>query len=83
MPAEHPELFRGAIKWFNSQKGFGFIIPDSPSGRAADVFVHITQIQDSNIKPDDLYEGRRIEFSQDVPKKGRNKTCACNLRLLD
>ena len=47
----------GTVKWFNAQKGFGFIQPDDGS---KDAFVHISAVERSGIG--DLYEGQKIGF---------------------
>ena len=47
----------GKVKWFNDQKGFGFITPD---GDSKDVFVHHTAIQGSGFKS--LAEGDNVQF---------------------
>ena len=54
----------GTVKWFNSQKGFGFIErEDGP-----DVFVHFSAIQGSGYR--ELNEGERVEFSITEGPKG-------------
>jgi cold shock protein len=54
----------GVVKWFNSQKGYGFITPDQG---AKDVFVHFSAISGQGYK--NLEEGDRVEFSiTDGPK---------------
>ena len=61
-------MAQGTVKWFNSQKGFGFIQPD---GGGNDVFVHITAVEQAGIT--NLNEGQ----------KGRNgKASAVNLKIL-
>ncbi|MGD0882369.1 MAG: cold shock domain-containing protein, partial [Acidimicrobiales bacterium] len=47
----------GAVKWFNAEKGFGFITPD---GGGDDLFVHQSEIQMEGFR--DLAEGQRVEF---------------------
>jgi len=47
----------GTVKWFNAEKGFGFITPD---GGGADVFAHYTAIQASGYRS--LDEDQRVEF---------------------
>lgn len=64
----------GIVKWFNTQKGYGFIAPD---GADKDVFVHISAVQKSGMKT--LTEGQRVTF--DIEKdKQRGKTQAVNLQ---
>lgn len=51
------ERITGTVKWFNSQKGFGFIAREN----GPDVFVHYSAIQGSGYR--ELLEGERVEFS--------------------
>lgn len=54
----------GTVKWFNAEKGYGFIAPEDNS---ADVFVHFSAIQGNGFKK--LQENDRVEFeTQDGPK---------------
>lgn len=56
-------MTEGTVKWFNDQKGYGFITPDSGS----DVFVHHTAIQGEGFRS--LQEGQRVSFEvQNGPK---------------
>ena len=48
---------QGVVKWFNSQKGFGFIQPDDGG---ADVFVHISAVERAGLGS--LHEGQKISF---------------------
>ena len=48
----------GTVKWFNGQKGFGFIQPDEGSG--ADVFVHISAVERAGLR--DLREGQKVSY---------------------
>ena len=64
----------GKVKWFNAQKGFGFIQPD---GASRDVFVHISAVERAGIGM--LSEGQAISF--DVVQD-RGKEAASNLKLL-
>jgi CspA family cold shock protein len=58
-------MARGTVKWFNDQKGFGFISLDDGS---KDVFVHHTAIQGSGFKS--LSEGQAVEFEITQGPKG-------------
>ena len=64
----------GKVKWFNAQKGFGFIQPD---GASRDVFVHISAVERAGIGA--LSEGQAISF--DIVQD-RGKEAAGNLKLL-
>jgi CspA family cold shock protein len=64
----------GKVKWFNAQKGFGFIQPDD-GGK--DVFVHISAVERAGIRA--LNEGQAVSF--DV-QQDRGKAAAANLKLL-
>ena len=59
------DLMTGTVKWFNSDKGFGFIAPD---GGADDVFVHFSEIQGNGYKS--LEENQRVEFTIEQGAKG-------------
>ena len=58
----------GTVKWFNSERGFGFIGREN----AQDVFVHHTAIQGGGYKS--LDEGQRVEFSVEQGPKGPQAT---------
>lgn len=62
----------GTVKWFNSQKGYGFIQPDD-GGK--DVFVHITAVEKAGMRS--LNEGQKISFEL---KDEKGKTSAVNLQ---
>ncbi|MFL6100552.1 MAG: cold-shock protein [Actinomycetales bacterium] len=55
----------GTVKWFNSEKGFGFIAPE---GGGPDVFVHYSAIQTSGYRT--LEENQRVEFEVTQGPKG-------------
>ena len=58
-------MAQGTVKWFNSEKGFGFIEQD---GGGADVFVHYTAIDSDGYRS--LEEGQRVEFEITQGQKG-------------
>ena len=63
----------GTVKWFNAQKGFGFIQPDDGS---KDVFVHISAVERSTLGS--LNEGQKVSF--DLERGQQGKTSAVNLQ---
>jgi CspA family cold shock protein len=63
------------VKWFNGQKGFGFIQPDDGGN---DVFVHISTVQRAGLSG--LAEGQKVSFEIKADTK-RGKSSAENLRL--
>jgi CspA family cold shock protein len=65
----------GTVKWFNPQKGFGFIQPDNGG---PDVFVHISAVERAGLST--LNEGQKVSFQLTTdPRKG--KSSADNLKL--
>ncbi len=64
----------GTVKWFNTQKGYGFIQPDAGGN---DVFVHISAVEESGFRS--LAEGQKISFEEQHDPK-RNKIYAVNLQ---
>jgi len=60
----------GTVKWFNDQKGFGFITPED--GGSKDVFVHFSSIAGNGFKT--LAEGARVEFDVEQGQKGPQAT---------
>jgi CspA family cold shock protein len=65
----------GVVKFYNAQKGYGFITPD---GGGKDVFVHVTAVERSGIAS--LDEGTRISFETEPDKRGKGPK-AINLQL--
>ena len=65
----------GTVKWFNGQKGFGFIQPDDGGN---DVFVHISAVERAGLSG--LAEGQKISYEVKVDPK-RGKSSAENLRV--
>jgi CspA family cold shock protein len=66
----------GTVKWFNSQKGFGFIQPDD-GGK--DVFVHISAVERAGMRS--LNEGQKVSFDLVADRKS-GKSSADNLRAI-
>ncbi|KQQ80604.1 MULTISPECIES: cold-shock protein [Aureimonas] len=66
----------GTVKWFNSDKGFGFIAPDDGG---QDAFVHITAVQRSGL--DGLTDGQKVSFELVADRK-TGKLAAQNLKAL-
>lgn len=64
-PAEGAEEVRGTVKWYNGQKGFGFVVTE---GGAADVFVHATALERSGIAS--LADGQSVMVRVVPGKKG-------------
>lgn len=64
----------GTVKWFNSEKGFGFISNDDGSG---DVFVHFSAIASDGYKT--LNEGQKVTFDTEADPKNSSKTRAINV----
>jgi CspA family cold shock protein len=58
-------MAQGTVKWFNSEKGYGFI---APSDGTADVFVHFSAIQGNGYRS--LDEGQNVEFDVTQGQKG-------------
>lgn len=64
----------GTVKWFNSQKGFGFIAPEHGS---KDIFVHISALERAGIQK--LDDGQKVTFEIEAGRDGRE--AAVNLVL--
>jgi cold shock protein len=69
-------MTQGTVKWFNGQKGFGFIQPDDGS---KDVFVHISAVERAGMHG--LNEGQKVEFEV-VADRRSGKSSAENLRAI-
>lgn len=66
----------GTVKWFNAEKGFGFIAPDDGGN---DAFVHISAVQRSGVG--ELREGQKVDYEL-VTDRRSGKTSAENLRIV-
>lgn len=66
---------QGTVKFFNADKGYGFIKPDDGS---RDIFVHITAVEQAGLRS--LNEGQRISYDVEPDKKGKGPK-AVNLKL--
>ncbi|MDX5367468.1 cold-shock protein [Parvibaculum sp.] len=67
-------MANGTVKWFNSQKGFGFIQPESGD---KDVFVHISAVERAGMRG--LNEGQAIAYDLETDQRS-GKVSAANLR---
>ena len=66
---------KGVVKFFNADKGYGFIKPDDGSG---DIFVHVTAVEQAGLRA--LSEGQKIAFEIEPDKKGKGPK-AVNIRV--
>jgi len=69
----HPEM-TGTVKWFNAEKGYGFITPDDGS---EDVFVHFSAIVAEGYKK--LLEGQKVTFETEPDPRGAKGVRATNV----
>ena len=65
----------GVVKFFNADKGYGFIKPDDGSG---DIFVHVTAVEQAGLRA--LNEGQKIAYEIEPDKKGKGPK-AVNIRV--
>jgi CspA family cold shock protein len=72
--SEEARMATGTVKFFNADRGFGFI---SPSDGGQDVFVHVTAVERAGLGP--LIEGDKLRFETTTE---RGKTAATNLEKL-
>jgi len=68
------EMATGTVKWFNSQKGYGFIQPTGGGGK--DVFVHISAVEQAGLSS--LNEGQTVEYEIE---SNRGKESAVKLKV--
>ena len=66
----------GTVKWFNGEKGYGFIQPDA-GGK--DVFVHISAVEKAGLRG--LNEGQKISYNE-TPDKRSGKSSATDLKAV-
>lgn len=69
---------KGTVKWFNAEKGFGFIANDEGGD---DVFVHFSAIQADGYRT--LDEGQKVTFDIEADPKNPNKLRAANVKKVD
>ena len=67
-------MTKGIVKWFNANKGFGFI---QPEGVGKDVFVHVTAVREAGLET--LDENQEVEFEMVDGRDGRQ--CAGELKV--
>ena len=67
-------MTKGIVKWFNANKGFGFI---QPQGGGKDVFVHVTAVREAGLET--LDENQEVEFEMVDGRDGRQ--CAVELKV--
>jgi CspA family cold shock protein len=67
-------MAKGTVKWFNGQKGYGFIQPDDGS---KDVFVHISAVERAGLTS--LADGQKVNF--DIERGQQGKFSAVNLQV--
>lgn len=65
---------KGTVKWFNTTKGYGFIVPDDGS---KDIFVHVSEVQKIGLKT--LDEGQQLNYEV---LENRGRQAAGNLEIL-
>ena len=70
------QMATGTVKWFNGQKGFGFI---QPEGGGADVFVHISAVERAGLS--NLNEGQKVSFELEQDRRS-GKMSAAQLQAL-
>jgi CspA family cold shock protein len=68
-------MSEGTVKWFNAQKGYGFI---QPTDGSKDVFVHISAVEQTGLTG--LTEGQKVRF--DLERGQQGKTSATNLKSI-
>ena len=72
-------MAQGTVKWFNSEKGFGFIAPDNAQGDGSDLFFHQSSVADYGF--DTLEEGQRVEFTEEPDPRNASRRRAANVTV--
>ncbi|MBH91085.1 MAG: cold-shock protein [Candidatus Marinimicrobia bacterium] len=62
------DTLKGTVKWFNNQKGYGFISPEGADGDSKDLFVHMSSIIMEGFKT--LKDGQEVEYEVGEGEKG-------------
>jgi CspA family cold shock protein len=70
-------MAKGTVKWFNSQKGYGFI---APQGGGKDVFVHISAVERAGLSG--LNEGQVVEYEEVANVSGESQGSALILKVI-
>jgi cold shock protein len=73
---EAPFMYSGTVKWFNAEKGYGFISKDDSE---EDYFVHFSAIMTQGYKA--LSEGQRVTFDTETDPKNKNRLRAVNVQI--
>jgi CspA family cold shock protein len=73
---DYTNMSTGTVKWFNGQKGYGFIQPDDGG---SDVFVHISAVERAGLRG--LQEGQKLSYELERDKRS-GKTSAGNLQAV-
>ena len=73
----NPKMSQGTVKWFNSEKGYGFIAGDEGG---EDVFVHYSAIRADGYRS--LKEGQKVSYETETDPKNPNKLRAINVQAL-
>lgn len=68
-----PQTYQGKVKWFNNEKGYGFITYEDEKGKVKKIFVHYSQVQGQGYKT--LVEGETVEFEILTTSKGTQAVC--------
>lgn len=53
-------MSNGTVKWFNTKKGYGFIIPESEEEASKDVFVHVSRLEKTGLRR--LFDGQKVHY---------------------